>query len=87
MVFQFPPTSAILADSLDPEKRGTRMATMNSLSSTVAILSPYIAGLVLSKYGNNMGMRILYSVMMMVYLLNATINLRFLEDPSSEKGG
>lgn len=84
MVFQFPPTSAILADSLDPEKRGTGMATMNTLSSTVAILSPYVAGLVLTMYGNNMGMRILYSVMMIVYLLNATINLSFLEDTSEK---
>jgi MFS family permease len=83
MVFQFPPTSAIIADSLSPQNRGTGIATMNSLSGALAMFSPYLAGAMLDAYGENTGMRVLYGIMMVVYLLNATINLRFLKETSA----
>ena len=80
MVFQFPPTSAIIADSLPPQNRGKGIATMNTLAGSLAIFSPYLAGAVLVIYGEEMGMRLLYGVMMGIYLLSATINLRFLKE-------
>jgi MFS family permease len=83
VVFQFPPTSAIIADSLSPHNRGKGIATMNTISGALAIFSPYLAGVVLDSYGENTGMRLLYGIMMAVYLVNATINLRFLGETSA----
>jgi len=85
MVFQFPPTSAIIADSLSPQNRGKGIATMNAISGALAMFSPYLAGAMLDAHGENTGMRLLYGVMMVVYLLNATINLRFLKETSAIK--
>ena len=50
MVFHFPPSSAILADSIDPKNRGVGIATMNTLAYALAIFSPYIAGIILELY-------------------------------------
>lgn len=83
MVFQFPPSSALIADSITPENRGKGTAMMNMLSGALAIFSPYIAGWVVDIYGDNQGMRILYGVMMAAYLLAATLNLRYLKDTTS----
>ncbi len=83
VVFQFPPTSAIIADSLSPHNRGKGIATMNTISGALAIFSPYLAGVILDIYGDETGMRLLYGVMMGVYLVNATINLRFLKETAA----
>jgi DHA1 family tetracycline resistance protein-like MFS transporter len=83
MAFQFPPTSALLADSLTPENRGLGIATMNCISGVVAIFSPYLAGAILNRYDVEVGMRAMYGVMMGINLLNATINLRFLQETSA----
>jgi len=84
MVFQFPPSSALIADSIAPENRGKGAAAMNTLSGALAIFSPYIAGWVVDVYGDNLGMRILYGVMMAAYLLAATLNLRYLKETTSQ---
>jgi MFS family permease len=83
LVFQFPPTSAIIADSLSPQHRGKGIATMNTLSGALAMFSPYLAGAILDIHGENKGMRLLYGVLMVANLLSATINLRFLQETSA----
>lgn len=83
MVFQFPPSSAILADSIEPRYRGVGIATMNTLASALAMFSPYIAGIVLEIYGNNFGMRLLYALLVLSQLVNATIVLRFLRETAA----
>ena len=87
VVFQFPPTSAIIADSLLPRDRGKGIATMNTISGALAMFSPFLAGALLDSYGEKAGMRLLYGVMMAVYLLSATINLRFLKETSARSKG
>jgi MFS family permease len=82
MVFQFPPVSAIIADSLSPNSRGTGIATMNTVASIVAIFSPYIAGNILEIYGVAFGMRILYALLASANIISATINLRYLKETS-----
>ena len=47
VILQFPPSSAIMADSLTPENRGIGMATMNTFGGLLAIFSPYLAGALL----------------------------------------
>ncbi|MBS13872.1 MAG: hypothetical protein CME19_20045 [Gemmatimonadetes bacterium] len=80
IVFHFPAQSAILADSLPPENRGRGLATMNTVSGSAGILSPYVAGLALDYYGVDFGMRILYSVMSVAYFGTALINLWFIRE-------
>jgi MFS family permease len=83
-VFKFPPTSAILADSLDPKNRGIGIATMTTIPSAVAIFSPYIGAIILERYGDNMGMRILYGFLLLVLIFNAFFLLRFLKETTME---
>ncbi len=86
MTLQFPPTSAIIADSLEPSSRGTGIATMNTVASTLAMFSPYIAGTVIEIYGAAFGMRILYGLLAAAIIISATINLRYLKETSSKEG-
>jgi len=83
MVLQFPPTSAILADSIDPRSRGTGIATMGAIANIVSMFSPYIAAIVLEMYGDNTGMRILYALLVLSQVVNATLVLRYLEETAT----
>ena len=80
-VFQFPPQSALIADSLAPKDRGKGIATMNTVSGVLAVFSPYIAGWVVDTFGERAGIRALYGVMTVVTLITGTINARFLKEP------
>jgi len=85
MVLQFPPTSAILADSIDPRSRGTGIATIGAFANIVSMFSPYIAAFVLEIYGDNIGMRILYALLVLSQVVNATLVLRYLEETATVK--
>jgi len=80
MVFSFPPTSAILADSLSPQNRGVGIAIMNTLANAVAIFSPYIAAIILQIYTENLGMRILYALLGLQFVFSAILVYRKLEE-------
>lgn len=84
-VLQNPASSAIIADSLPPENRGRGMATMMTLSGTLAIFAPYVAGLLLDHYGVDTGVRILYATMALSYAVGATINLIFIKETNEPK--
>lgn len=85
-VFQFPARSALIADSLDPEKRGKGFAAMNSISNTFAVMAPFVAGAVITFYGDLTGMRLLYLVMAGAYAVLTFIQYRFLHEttPSTQ---
>lgn len=87
MVLQFPPESALIADSLSPEDRGKGIATMNTVGAALAMVSPYLAGQVIDWYGEEFGIRVLYGVMMVTYLTSAAINHRFLKETSGAANG
>jgi len=70
MVFQFPPTSAIIADSLTPEERGKGVAIMNMISGAVGLVAPYFAGVIIDACGDETGARILYGIMTVIYFEN-----------------
>jgi MFS family permease len=80
MVVSFPPTSAILADSLEPRNRGIGIATMGTIANAVSMFSPYIAATVLLMYGDNVGMRVLYSLLGLQFVFSATLTHRKLFD-------
>jgi len=83
IVFQFPAYASLIADSLAPADRGRGIGYMNTISSSLAIVAPFLAGLVIEKFSANLGMRILYAVMFAIYLLITFIQARFLREPSA----
>ncbi|MCW4049439.1 MAG: MFS transporter [Candidatus Bathyarchaeota archaeon] len=84
MVFSFPPTSAILADSLAPRNRGVGIATMNALANAVGMFSPYIAALILVMYGDNNGMRLLYGFFGLQYVFSAFLVWRYMKETNPQ---
>ena len=82
VVFQFPAYSSLVADSLLPQDRGRGIGAMNTISSSLAVFAPYLAGLIIEKYTVNLGMRILYTTMLVCYLVGTTIQLKFLRENS-----
>jgi len=80
LVFRFPASSALLADSLDPGLRGRGFAAITAIPGFVGILSPYIGGYLTTVLGVERGMRLLYGVTIVALLLTALMNWRFLEE-------
>jgi MFS family permease len=56
---------------------------MNTIASALAMFSPFIAGAVIDAYGDESGIRMLYGVMMVAYLVSAAINHRFLKETAT----
>jgi MFS family permease len=79
-VLMFPARSALVADSLSPSDRGRGIAAMNTIMSVLAIIAPFIAGVVVDVYGPNSGVRMLYGAMLALYLASAIIHMRFLKE-------
>jgi MFS family permease len=73
VVFQFPAYASLIADSLSPQGRGSGIGILNTISSSLAIVAPYIAGVVIERYSANLGLRILYAAMLLIYLASAVI--------------
>ncbi len=86
MVFQFPPTSAILADSLTPENRGNGIAAMNSLATGFSLFSSYIACMLLEMLGVSLGMRLLYGLLASSSFICAILVSRYMEDTTEVAG-
>ncbi len=78
--FQFPARSALVADSLDPKQRGKGIATLNTISNSFAIMAPFIAGTIITLYGDLWGMRMLLVAMAILYGTATLIHFRFLRD-------
>jgi MFS family permease len=55
---------------------------MNTISNSLAIFAPFIAGMVIEKYTANLGMRILYGGMFIIYLGSTLIQHRYLRETS-----
>ena len=85
--FQFPARSALLADSLHPDQRGKGIATLNTISNSLAILAPFVAGVIIALYGDLLGMRMLLIAMALLYATATLIHYRFLRDtvPTEKK--
>jgi MFS family permease len=84
-VLEFPPSSAILAESLEPRYRGVGVATMTTLANLFAVASPYIAGVITESLGNDVGVRVLYGIYMFSFIIN-TLMLRYLSGAEPEGG-
>jgi MFS family permease len=82
-VMMFPARSALIADSLAPGDRGRGIAAMSTIMTGPAIVAPYIAGVVVDRFGTEAGVRALYGVMLGLYLASAVIHQRFLREALS----
>lgn len=82
VVFQFPAYASLIADSLSPQGRGRGIGILNTISSSLAIIAPYLAGVVIERYSANLGMRILYAGMLVIYLATALIQHYTLKENS-----
>jgi MFS family permease len=60
---------------------------MNTIAGTLAMASPFLAGVILDTYGDETGMRVLYGVMMVAYLASAAVNHRFLKETTASANG
>lgn len=81
VVIVFPAYSSLIADSLSTEARGRGIGLMNTISSSLMIVGPYIAGLVIQRHGNETGMRILYGILTGLYFSCTLIQIRLLKEP------
>ncbi|MEM7134143.1 MAG: MFS transporter [Chloroflexota bacterium] len=86
VAIQFPARSALIADSLSPENRGKGIAMMNTIATTLAIFAPYLAGIIVDRYGPNLGVRMLYAVMFTTTISATLIHWRFLKEPTPTTG-
>ena len=84
LVFTFPATSALLADSMHPRLRGRSFAAVTAIPGFVGILSPFIGGYLSTVYGVEKAMRLLYGVTVVATALIATINLKLLKETLRE---
>ncbi len=83
VVFQFPAYASLIADALPPAARGQGIGMLNTISSSLSIFAPYIAGLIIERLSANLGMRILYGAMLAFTIISAFISMRFLKEASS----
>lgn len=75
---------AIEADSLSPENRGVGYAAFRVLPYLPSIFSPLIAGALISQYSIDMGMRIIYGVVLATGLAAAILRHAFLKETLKE---
>lgn len=87
VVIVFPAYSSMIADSLHSDGRGRGIAIMNMISSSLLIFGPYIAGLVIDRYGDRAGMRILYGVLTLFYFACTLIQVKLLKEPADHPRG
>jgi len=69
----------MMADSLSAEKRGMGFSILNLITSVSTTPGPVIALLLVAVYGSMMGMRIAYTVVIVLYLAAATVRLKLKE--------
>jgi MFS family permease len=75
MLYQ-PALNAMMADSLPPEKRGMGFSILNLIMSVSTTPAPAVALLLVATYGSEMGMRIAYTIVTILFLAAATVRLK-----------
>jgi MFS family permease len=80
VMIHFPALGAIMADSLPPHRRGIGFALSMAIPGTISILSPYIAGYLIDRFGVITAMRWLFAITLVLRIFSSTIRLKFLEE-------
>ncbi len=87
MTFYFPAANSLMADSLPENQRGTGYSLWFAIPGALGIVSPFIGGYLTPTWGVLPAMRFLYALTFTTAIGIATMNLRFLEDPSPRRPG
>ena len=74
-----PRLQAIIADSIPAEKRGTGFSMFMLVNNAGAIFSPIVAGFLYLRYGLVLGVRIAYSIVVVMFLIAAAVRSRLTE--------
>jgi len=74
-----PALNAMMADSLPPEKRGMGFSIINLIISVSTTPGPIFALLLVKAYGSEMGMRIAYTIVTIMFLGAAIVRLKLKE--------
>lgn len=85
IVFHFPAQSAVMADSLPPQRRGIGFAIYTAIPGAVAIIAPFFGGFLIDQLGTDTAMRYLYTILLLAYVASATIQLKFLKETVQER--
>ena len=78
-----PALMAMMADSLPPEKRGMGFSILNLITSVSTTPAPAVALLLVTTYGSEMGMRIAYTIVTVLFLVAAIVRLKLKESMKS----
>ncbi|MGD2201548.1 MAG: MFS transporter, partial [Candidatus Bathyarchaeota archaeon] len=84
LVFRFPASSALLADSMEADARGRGFAAVTSLPAFFGILSPFLGGYLIETLGLVQAMRLLYGWTFLALTLITFINWRYLDETLPE---
>jgi len=79
-----PALSAMVADLIPDDRRGVGFAVVNILPSIVAVFSPAIGAYIVSLYGLNLGMRYVFLILFIMYIVSAILRYFFLEETLEE---
>jgi len=79
-----PALSAMVADLIPEDRRGVGFAMVNILPSAVAVFSPVIGAVIVSNYGLNVGMRYVFLIIFVAYIVSALLRYFFLEETLDE---
>ncbi|MCS7124202.1 MAG: MFS transporter [Candidatus Bathyarchaeota archaeon] len=74
-----PALNAMMADSLPPEKRGIGFSVLNLIMSVSTTPAPVVALLLVATFGPELGMRVAYTIVVVLYLAAATVRLKLKE--------
>ena len=75
-----PAFSALVADSIPPERRGVGYALRNMIPSIATIFAPAIVGLLVKEYGIVSGVRFGYAIVIGFYVISIIIRGKYLEE-------
>ena len=87
MTFYFPAANSLMADSLPENRRGAGYSLWFAIPGAIGIVSPFIGGYLTTTWGVLPAMRFLYALTFTAAIGIATMNLRFLKDPSPRRPG
>ena len=80
MTFYFPAANSLMAESLPREKRALGYSLWQAIPLAAGIFSPLAGGYLISIWGVNPAMRFLYGVTMVIAILIAVMNYKYLSE-------
>jgi MFS family permease len=79
-MIHFPALGAIMADSLPPHRRGIGFALSMAIPGAISILSPYIGGYLVDRFGVITAMRWLFASTLVLRLFSSIVRFKFLDE-------